>query len=63
MVLILGKLTREIKSGLFSNFRKEIQKEVEHYSKDGYEEIEEDNHITLLIEFIASIAVRYFILV
>jgi hypothetical protein len=42
---------KEIKSGLFSSFRKEIQKEVELYFKDGYEEIDIDDHFTLLIEF------------
>ncbi len=42
---------KEIKSGLFSNFRKEIQKEVDMKMQEGYNEIEEDNLFTLLIEF------------
>lgn len=41
----------EIKSGLFSSFRKEIQKQVDNYCKDGYEEVDIDDHFTLLIEF------------
>jgi predicted DNA-binding WGR domain protein len=42
---------KEIKSGFFSNFRKEIQKEVDKKISEGYDEIEEDNLFTLLIEF------------
>ena|SRR5437868_13078555 len=42
---------KEIKSGLFSNFRKEIQKEVDKKIADGYDEIDDDNLFTLLIEF------------
>jgi hypothetical protein len=42
---------KEVKSGLFSSFRKEIQKEVDIYSEDGYEEVDIDDHFTLLIEF------------
>ncbi|HRG01330.1 MAG TPA: hypothetical protein PKZ75_09450 [Bacteroidia bacterium] len=42
---------KEIKSGLFTNFRKDIQKEIDIYSEDGYEEVDIDDHFTLLIEF------------
>jgi hypothetical protein len=42
---------KEIKSGLFSNFRKEIQKEVDKKIAEGYDEIDDDNLFTLLIEF------------
>ena len=42
---------KEIKSGLFSNFRKEIQKEVDKIIETGYAEIDADNLFTLLIEF------------
>ena len=42
---------REIKSGLFSSFRKQIQKEIDKYCKDGYQEVDIDDHFTLLIEF------------
>jgi len=42
---------KEITSGLFSNFRKEIQKEVDKKMQDGYDEIDDDNLFTLLIEF------------
>ncbi|MES2139673.1 MAG: hypothetical protein V4511_08175 [Bacteroidota bacterium] len=42
---------KEVKSGLFSNFRKEIQKEVKLKMVDGYQQIEPDDHYTLLIEF------------
>ena len=37
---------KEIKSGLFSNFRKEIQKEVDKYCQDGYQEVDIDYHFT-----------------
>ena len=33
---------KEIKSGFFSNFRKEIQKEVDKKMQDGYDEIDDD---------------------
>ena len=42
---------KEIKSGLFSNFRKEIQKEVNKQTEQGFDEIEDDDLFTLLIEF------------
>ena len=42
---------KEIKSGFFSNFRKEIQKEVDKKMQDGYDEIDDDDLIILLIEF------------
>jgi hypothetical protein len=42
---------KEIKSGLFTNFRKEIQKEVTKQIENGFDEIEDDDLFTLLIEF------------
>ena len=42
---------KEIKSGLFSSFRKEIQKEIDNYCKDGYMEVNIEDYFTLLIEF------------
>ena len=42
---------KEIKSGLFSNFRKEIQKEVDKKIAEGYDEINDSDLFTLLIEF------------
>ncbi len=41
----------EIKSGVLSNFRKKIQKEIDEYCKEGYQEVEIEDHYTLLIEF------------
>lgn len=41
----------EIKSGLFSSFRKQIQKEIDQYFKQGYQEVDIEDHFTLLIEF------------
>lgn len=45
---------REVSSKLFSSFRKEIQKEIDDYCKDGYQEVEIEDHSTLLIEFLAD---------
>ena len=42
---------RKIKSGLFSNYRKEVQKEIDQYCKDGYQKVDIEDHFTLLIEF------------
>ena len=42
---------REVSSGFFSNFRNFIQKEIDQYCENGYEEIDIDDHLTLLIEF------------
>ena len=42
---------KEIKSGLFSNFREIIQKETDKYYADGFQEIDIEDHYTLLIEF------------
>lgn len=41
----------EIKSGVFSNFRKKIQKEIDEYCEAGYQEVDIEDHYTLLIEF------------
>ena len=42
---------KEVKSGLFSDFRKEIQKEIDKFSSQGYHEVSVDEHNTLLIEY------------
>ena len=42
---------KEVKSKLFSNFRKEIQKEINGVLSEGYQEIDVDEHFTLLIEY------------
>jgi hypothetical protein len=42
---------KEIKSGLFSSFRKEIQKEIDKVITDGFQEADIDKQHTLLIEF------------
>ena len=43
--------TKEIKSSLFSNFRKEIQKEINKIMQEGYQLIDIDDHFTLMIEY------------
>lgn len=43
---------KEIKSGLFSNFRKTIQKEIDEKLNDGYAEFDEDKISFLEIEYI-----------
>ncbi len=35
---------KEIKSGLLSSFRKVIQKEVDNYCEDGYEEVADSSN-------------------
>jgi len=45
---------KEVKSGLFSNFKKEIQKEIDKLVDDGYEQVDIDEHYTLLIEFVVD---------
>jgi predicted DNA-binding WGR domain protein len=42
---------KEIKSGLFSNFRKTVQKEIDEKLKEGYAEFNEENHSFLEIEY------------
>jgi hypothetical protein len=42
---------KEVKSGLFYNFRKSIQKEIDEYCANGFQEVEIEEHYTLLIEF------------
>jgi predicted DNA-binding WGR domain protein len=44
--------SKEIKSGLFSNFRKTVQKEIDEKLKEGYTEFDEDNYSMLEIEYI-----------
>ena len=43
--------SRTVKSGLFSNFHKEIQKEIEEKIKGGFGPIDDDDLVTLLIEY------------
>ncbi len=42
---------KEVKSGLFSNFRKTVQKEIDEKLKEGYAEFNEDNYAFLEIEY------------
>ncbi|MFD2967749.1 WGR domain-containing protein [Sphingobacterium bambusae] len=42
---------REVKSGLFSDFRKAVQKEIDEKLKEGYAEFDEDNYAFLDIEY------------
>jgi predicted DNA-binding WGR domain protein len=42
---------KEVKSGLFSNFRKAVQKEINDKLKDGYAEFDEDKVSFLEIEY------------
>src|ERR1700744_3614080 len=42
---------KEVKSGLFKNFRKIIQQEITAVTQDGYQMIDEDNLVTLMIEY------------
>jgi len=42
---------RGVASGIFSNFRKTIQKEINERLTDGYQSIDIDKHHTLLIEY------------
>jgi len=42
---------RVVKSGIFNSFRKEIQKEVDTVFENGYQEVDIEDHYTLLIEF------------
>lgn len=42
---------KEISSGLFSNHRKKIQKEIDEKAKEGYAEFGEDNYDFLEIEY------------
>ena len=43
--------SKTVKSGLFSNFHKEIQKEIDEKIKEGYAPVDEEDLVTLLIEF------------
>ena len=42
---------KEVKSGFFLNFRKVVQKEIDNLITNGFEEIDIEDHYTLLIEF------------
>lgn len=50
---IVGKIgqDKEVKSGLFSNFRKTVQKEIDEKLNEGYSEFDEDNLSFLEIEY------------
>jgi predicted DNA-binding WGR domain protein len=43
---------KEVKSGLFSNFRKTVQKEIDEKLKEGYAEFDDDNVTFLEIEYV-----------
>ena len=43
---------KEVKSDFFSNFKKDIQKEIDKFVADGYEQVDIDEHAILLIEFV-----------
>ena len=43
---------KEVKSGLFSNFRKSVQKEIDEKIKEGYTELEDDKVSFLEIEYV-----------
>jgi len=43
---------KEVKSGLFSNFRKTVQKEIDEKLNEGYAEIDDDEVSFLEIEYI-----------
>ena len=45
-------VNKEVKSGLFSNFKKSIQKEIDEKIKEGYTEFDEDNFAFLELEYI-----------
>lgn len=42
---------KEVKGGLFSNFRKTVQKEIDEKLKEGYAEFNEDNYAFIEIEY------------
>jgi hypothetical protein len=42
---------RVVKSGLFSNFHKEIQREIDEKIKEGFGPVDDEDLVTLLIEF------------
>ncbi|RCH55877.1 hypothetical protein DJ568_03755 [Mucilaginibacter hurinus] len=46
--------SKEIRSGLFSSFRKVIQKEIDQKIKEGFIEIDIEEHFTLLIEYLVD---------
>lgn len=43
--------TKEIKSGLLSNFRKVIQKEIDLKMQEGYQTIDDEDNFTLMVEY------------
>jgi hypothetical protein len=45
---------KEVKGGLFSNFRNIVQKEINERMKEGYAEIEDDNMSFMEIEYLVD---------
>jgi len=45
---------KEVKGGLFSNFRKNVQKEIDEKLKEGYREFDQDKVSFLEIEYIIN---------
>jgi hypothetical protein len=45
---------RVVKSGLLKSFRQKIQKEVDVVFENGYQEVDIEDHYTLLIEFLVD---------
>ena len=45
---------REVQSSILESFREKIQKEVDGVFENGYEEVEIEDHYTLLIEFLVD---------
>ncbi|GAA4321192.1 hypothetical protein GCM10023149_20930 [Mucilaginibacter gynuensis] len=46
--------SKEVKSGLFKSFKKEIQQEIDQLIAEGYGVIDTEDHYTLLIEYIVD---------
>ncbi|WP_428330438.1 hypothetical protein [Mucilaginibacter sp.] len=42
---------REVYSGIFSSFKKIVQKEIDRQLSKGYQQVDVDDHFTLLIEY------------
>ena len=45
---------REVSSNFFTSSRKKIQREIDHYYKDGYQEVDLNDHSILVIEFLVD---------
>jgi hypothetical protein len=44
----------EVSSNFFTSFRKKIQREIDNYRKDGYQEVDLNDHSILVIEFLVD---------